>query len=54
MVAYYKTANISEKALRVHVTLENLIEYSMPMDAIFSDRVRILPNPARDVCDFLI
>jgi hypothetical protein len=38
----------------VHVTLENQIEYSVPMDAMLSDRLRILPNPARDVCDFLI
>ena len=45
---------MSGKAPSVHVTLENQIEYSVPMDVMLSDRLRILPNPARDVCDFLI
>ena len=54
MVDYFKATNMSQTTPNVHVTLENQIEYSVPMDAMLSDRVRILPNPPRDVCDFLI
>lgn len=54
MVDYFKATNMSQTTPSVHVTLENQIEYSVPMDAMLSDRVRILPNPPRDVCDFLI
>jgi hypothetical protein len=54
MVDYFKATKMSQTTPNVHVTLENQIEYSVPMDAMLSDRVRILPNPPRDVCDFLI
>jgi hypothetical protein len=54
VIDYFSTKNIVLNDQKVHLTLGNNVQYSIPVDTLLHDRVRILPKPLLNVCDFLV